>query len=595
MLGTKTKQVFSYGRRGHRIVNVSERDSEKQDENTSAGSISSRKKLQPVVLLSKRAKPAIRPVATPASPEPSPSPSPPRKRKVIKKRLPSSPLSSPDFSYKPKRVRQIIAKSKGSPTSKPLSSSSRGSNSQSSSAVTAASFSTPGSRTPLSSQSPNVPRLAAPTFAGKKKGRVSGSKGTPLKQSLSPFVDVDIVVVDDAGHRFSHERRVSRTDVQVNPTIFTSPHEDSALSSDSDGEYLPAPKRPSKRSRAKIVISSSDESDAPASSHRPPKAASSRTSAPKPPSRPAKAPPAAPSVDPVARNNLVLNRPVPSDHSKRPETNGTAPSKPVVQAPNVVHSSNKPSIGGHADQGKLPLPKAKPSRSALEPALYIDTTQRRHSPMPARSKPRPLTPARYRHSVFPRPPSPLSSSTSDDDYDLSVDLAELTLSDTPHQSEPTIPPPSYLLPLLTECGQTTAHEFSAFIESFPFDPIVQQNSDAGKVAFQKIGEASYSEVFGIGDVVLKVIPLSDEDIKSGGAGFGEAETPAPSNARDVLKEMIVTRAMGEMCDGFVKLLRTYVVRGKYPSLLLDLWDGYHERKGSESIRPGPYVPCSSSS
>lgn len=592
MLGTKTKQVFSYGRRGHRIVNVSERDSEKQDENGSVGSTSSRKKLQPVVLLSKRAKPATRPVAAPASPEPIPSPSPPRKRKVIKKRLPSSPLSSPDFSYKPKRVRQIIAKSKGSPTSKPLSTSSRGTNSQSSSAVTAATFSTPGSRAPLSSQSPNVPRLAAPTFAGKKKGRVSGSKGTPLKQSLSPFVDVDIVVLDDAGRRLSHERRVSRTDVQVNPATFASPHEDSTLSSDSDGEYLPAPKRPSKRSRAKIVITSSDDSDAPGSSHRPRKGVPSRTSAPKPSSRPAKAPPAAPSVNPVARNNLVLNRPVPSDHSKRPETNGTVPSKPVVQAPGVVHSSNKPSIGAHADQGKLPLPKAKPSRSVLEPALDIDVTQRRHSPIPARSKPRPLTPARYRHSVFPRPPSPLSSSTSDDDYDLSIDLAELTLSDTSHQAEAAAPPP-YLLPLLTECGQTTAHEFSAFIESFPFDPIVQQNSDGGKVAFQKIGEASYSEVFGIGDVVLKVIPLSDEDVKSGGAGFGEAETPAPSNARDVLKEMIVTRAMGEMCDGFVKMLRTYVVRGKYPSLLLDLWDGYHERKGSEGIRPGPYVSCSS--
>ncbi|KAI0346874.1 hypothetical protein BDW22DRAFT_1321916 [Trametopsis cervina] len=40
-----------------------------------------------------------------------------------------------------------------------------------------------------------------------------------------------------------------------------------------------------------------------------------------------------------------------------------------------------------------------------------------------------------------------------------------------------------------------------------------------------------------------------------------------------------------MCEGFVQLLRTYVVRGKYPSVLLDLWDEYDERKGSESARP----------
>jgi serine/threonine-protein kinase haspin len=62
--------------------------------------------------------------------------------------------------------------------------------------------------------------------------------------------------------------------------------------------------------------------------------------------------------------------------------------------------------------------------------------------------------------------------------------------------------------------------------------------------------------------------------------------PAPSDAKDVRKEIIVTRAMGEVCDGFVKLLKTYIVRGKYPEVLLGLWDEYHESKGSESVRPG---------
>jgi len=64
--------------------------------------------------------------------------------------------------------------------------------------------------------------------------------------------------------------------------------------------------------------------------------------------------------------------------------------------------------------------------------------------------------------------------------------------------------------------------------------------------------------------VLKVIPIHDEQSQSEGAL--ESEDPAPSKARDVLKEMIVTSAMGGICNGFVKLLRTYVVRGKYPSL-----------------------------
>ena len=60
----------------------------------------------------------------------------------------------------------------------------------------------------------------------------------------------------------------------------------------------------------------------------------------------------------------------------------------------------------------------------------------------------------------------------------------------------------------------------------------------------------------------------------------------------MLNEIIVTRAMGATCPGFVELLRAYVVRGKYPSLLLDLWDEYDERKGSEGIRPGMSLPLS---
>lgn len=105
------------------------------------------------------------------------------------------------------------------------------------------------------------------------------------------------------------------------------------------------------------------------------------------------------------------------------------------------------------------------------------------------------------------------------------------------------------------------------------------------VHFRKIGEASFSEVFGIGDVVLKVIPIQKEDKYS----CLMAETPPSTDAKDVLKEIIVTRAMGALCRGFVKLLKTYVVRGKYPTLFLELWDEYNEKKGSESVRPDSFA------
>ncbi|KAG6335105.1 hypothetical protein ID866_3974 [Astraeus odoratus] len=167
--------------------------------------------------------------------------------------------------------------------------------------------------------------------------------------------------------------------------------------------------------------------------------------------------------------------------------------------------------------------------------------------------------------------------------DLSLELAQLDISHLAESEDLCFPQPAYLLPLLNECSQTCPYEFSAFIETFPFDPIVQA-TDAD-VEFRKIGEASFSEVFGIGDVVLKVIPIRNEEEPT---YQDEVEMPAPSDARDVLKEMIVTREIGELCDGFVTLLKTYVVRGKYPTLFLQLWDEYNERKGSESVRPDSF-------
>jgi serine/threonine-protein kinase haspin len=185
----------------------------------------------------------------------------------------------------------------------------------------------------------------------------------------------------------------------------------------------------------------------------------------------------------------------------------------------------------------------------------------------------------------PSPPSP----TTPTDFDLSIDFSNFSL-ESPSQTQDTyrseFEVPKYLEPLLEECRQETCgpYNFSAFIESFPFDPITSRGNEDVDLTFRKIGEASYSEVFGIGDVVLKVIPIRDES--EAGQSAEEEDGPAPSDAKDVRKEIIVTRAMGEVYGGFVKLLKNYVVRGRYPEVLLQLWDEYNERKGSESIRPG---------
>lgn len=523
MLGTRTKQVFSYGRRGHRIINVSE-DHENDIANNNKD---------------KATDPWRTPVAVKTKMRqhfPSESPSPQfvrmQNRASKKKKRHSPSLSPASLKKNNTRARQLVrgdvafkSKTDDTPT-----------------------------RRPLSWYHPNVP--GSPAVRAKKKARVVSAKRTPLGTKLSkpfsPFMDVDIIVLDNDGRRISQERRVNRMDVVVDPPMregaggqarkitVKNQQQQVIVLSDSDEEQV-APKPPKRAGgRAKAIIISSDESET---------------------------------------DELI------QDPSKTgTKTRSTV--QPVLKA--------KPSQRLQVEVVISPIKRvAKPKYNSLPPVLPLSPpvpAALKYVPIPIpQPRARQLTPIRRGGSkALFRAPSPTPTTSTDLDTSLDFDFSNLTLS-TSHAIQ-SIPPPEYLVPLLDECGQTTPHEFSAFIETFPFDPIVQPVDEdinsPNDVQFRKIGEASYSEVFGIGNVVLKVIPLRDDTSASAPTPISDIEIPFPSEAKDVLKEMIVTRAMGAVCDGFVKLLKTYIVRGKYPEVLLALWDEYDNRKGSEGVRPG---------
>ncbi|KAG8890528.1 hypothetical protein FRB98_007875 [Tulasnella sp. 332] len=140
--------------------------------------------------------------------------------------------------------------------------------------------------------------------------------------------------------------------------------------------------------------------------------------------------------------------------------------------------------------------------------------------------------------------------------------------------------PKGLCNLLKCCDQPAVLEFESFVATYPFDEV--HGADAGTAKFRKIGEASYSEVFAVGDVVLKIVPLLVDGQASSGS---EDELPSVSPAADVEKEILVTKLVGRAHSGFIKLLNAYVVRGPYPPELLELWDQYTQNKESENIRP----------
>ncbi|KAI0268119.1 hypothetical protein BC834DRAFT_867963 [Gloeopeniophorella convolvens] len=532
MLGTHTKQVFSYGRRNRRIISVSKSEVF-DDESTKRISVYN-------------AAPNLMRDAQSNENTLSISGAPLSKRKQgAGKRLgvssaASSTFSSPAPSH---RVNKASKVHKTDSPRKPLQSSDSG-------------------RRPLGSHSINVLKQSTPVKP-KRKARKSGSKGTPKSLApQSPVIDVEIFVLDEAGTRVSQEWRTSRTNVQVNPATTVSLDAASSrrtvaradtivISDDDDDDYVLSP-QPKRRVKGRqLIVISSDEED----NGDPPVISIPSSNF---------AVPSSPPIPDARRDYAEVQFDM--DHSE--------PTTPRHCAAAWPPSRSKTQFWAESPQPPFTAPSHH--QDIPEPPLTNSSP-----PPPTRSKPRQLTP--IRRKVFTSrnylPPSP-SSSIDLDVSDASLDIEELTLSSVPFKGDATPTQPAYLTPLLEECGQSAPVEFSAFIDSFPFHPIVR-SSDSRHAAFQKIGEASYSEVFGIGDVVLKIIPLRKEEAEH----ESYAESPAPSDAKDVLKEIIVTRAMGEICDGFVSLLKTYVVRGKYPSLLLDLWDEYNQTKGSESVRP----------
>jgi serine/threonine-protein kinase haspin len=506
MLGTRTKQVSSYGRRNRRIINNRHDlfDAEHiKDSETRECTGNGHAPLFP---------------NTPTCGPPSGA----GKRLKITSATPST-ISSPRPSHNRNKKRRENNQARSS--LKHIHSPS-------------------SSRNPLNSHSVNISRHS--TLSGpKKKAKLPTSKDTGMSLApQSPIVNVDIFVLDENGRRVSQERRTSNPNVQVNQHS-TIANVIVVSDNDDDGNSVSPTPFSRRAKRWPRVVASSDEEN-------------------------------------MADSPI---RPVSSLISPRLDPNRNDPAEKSVSTDLLA-----PSPSSHSSPKRTMLPKSqfwveitthrRPLSSRNQPQEHkLD----HYSPLrlPS-SKARQLTPIRRNGHVFRHlPPSPSTPS----DLDISNDLAHLALLPTPLDDHTLPDQPLNLIPLLSECGQTAPVEFSAFIEAFPVDPVVR-SSCSGKAAFQKIGEASYSEVFGIGDVVLKIVPIRNEEC----ADNIEAETPAPSDAKDVLNEIVVTYALSEMCDGFVNLLKTYVVRGKYPSVLLDLWDEYNRTKGSENVRPGVALP-----
>ncbi|KAF8639631.1 hypothetical protein AX17_000896 [Amanita inopinata Kibby_2008] len=566
MLGARTKRINSYGKRGHCIVSVSdERPTRKEipnifdepDTQIQWAPIASRMRRREDVHTSFPSKSTPSRVIHVQRKKPILSP--------LRKKKPA--IGSRDARATETSSNHVIVEGRDNKFDDTLHTSGTGEL----------------TRTPLSAYSLNV--ASSPLAAKKGKRAVSKAAPSKLHRPSSQVIDVDIIVIDGSGKTITKERRISRNIVMNSrkPNVASHSHgaEQSTqnASEDSETELADRNRRRGRLRKHAIVrsICSDKESEVELN--------------------------VSPSTGESTSPSATINEP---EIRFPTEPNEVRSIQRETSTPPVSHSESK----GGIIPASLGLNDARPrlleQRRKLNNKSLVCTHHYHHIPSPIAPR-RQLTPIRAVRSsrnmvVPPSPPTPTDFDTSIDLSDFDVDSSAF-LDASSNSSDPAIP--NYLKPLLQECHQETCglYEFSAFIKSFPYDPIIRSSltdHSSTSLGFKKIGEASYSEVFGIGDVVLKIIPLRDESSehndlsnqKPGGGARREAdgmEGPASSDAKDVRKEIIVTRAMGEVCDGFVKLLKAYIVRGKYPELLLRLWDDYNEQRGSESIRPDTFT------
>ncbi|XP_050091597.1 serine/threonine-protein kinase haspin homolog [Anopheles aquasalis] len=112
----------------------------------------------------------------------------------------------------------------------------------------------------------------------------------------------------------------------------------------------------------------------------------------------------------------------------------------------------------------------------------------------------------------------------------------------------------------------------------------------GITVLKKIGEGVYGEVFECRKgsdgqrSVLKLIPIEGTLMING---------EKQKTFEEIVSEIIISSELSNLrqrsvqfsTDGFVELISVSCVKGEYPALLLDLWNGYADEQGTENDSP----------
>ncbi|KAH3677052.1 hypothetical protein WICMUC_001958 [Wickerhamomyces mucosus] len=149
-----------------------------------------------------------------------------------------------------------------------------------------------------------------------------------------------------------------------------------------------------------------------------------------------------------------------------------------------------------------------------------------------------------------------------------ISINSIVSATSPSNVSPAINFQEHTLNMLTSLLQLTT-----FGTVLKFEDIYNEQKYSEMI---KISEASFSEIYKSNNSISKIIPF-DNDLTSDNA-----------NIEDIIQELKINLILKDT-PGFIKLNKTMVVKGVYPSRLLKLWDNYDGSNASNNKRPDRYT------
>lgn len=158
--------------------------------------------------------------------------------------------------------------------------------------------------------------------------------------------------------------------------------------------------------------------------------------------------------------------------------------------------------------------------------------------------------------VIPLQSSHPKATARDDAERLGPAFAGLSLGDPRKEESKTDERHSGTVSFKELLAACTSQDVLPFADAFTSDPFLALFAlgDGEARNIRKIGEATYSEVFGLSlgsaEIVIKIVPLQSDALEE-----GQAVMPESSSREDVLREMDVTKRMSCVEGrGFVEFL-----------------------------------------